>query len=169
MKNNVNIQRRKLLKLAGISAAALATFPSLLNAKTMRVGRHASPDFNPDIEIKLTGKVKYVPIFNGPQTRVWKVIGEVLKGPAKTITNEKSYLAPTIRLHKGQKVRIYLNNELPSATILHWHGLHVPSEMDGNPMYAIDHGETFVYEFEILNRAGTYWYHAHTHSLTAKE
>jgi hypothetical protein len=33
MKNNVNIQRRKLLKLAGISAAALATFPSLLNAK----------------------------------------------------------------------------------------------------------------------------------------
>jgi FtsP/CotA-like multicopper oxidase with cupredoxin domain len=40
--------------------------------------------------------------------------------------------------------------------------------MDGNPMYAIDHGETFVYEFEILNRAGTYWYHAHTHSLTAK-
>lgn len=168
MKNNVNIQRRKLLKLAGISAAALATFPSLLNAKTMRVGRHASPDFNPDIEIKLTGEVKYVPIFNGPQTRVWKVIGEVLKGPAKTITNEKSYLAPTIRLHKGQKVRIYLNNELPSATILHWHGLHVPSEMDGNPMYAIDHGETFVYEFEILNRAGTYWYHAHTHSLTAK-
>ncbi len=36
-------------------------------------------------------------------------------------------------------------------------------------MYAINHGETFVYEFEILNRAGTYWYHAHTHSVTAKQ
>ncbi|RLA25565.1 MAG: multicopper oxidase family protein [Gammaproteobacteria bacterium] len=168
MKNDVNIQRRKLLKFAGLSAATLATFPGLINAKSMRVGGHASLDFNPDVEISLTGEVKYVPIFSGPQTRVWKVTGEVLKGDQGIITNEGSYLAPTIRLHKGQKVRIYLKNELPSATILHWHGLHVPAEMDGNPMYAVDNGETFVYEFEILNRAGTYWYHAHTHNLTAK-
>ena len=168
MNNNVNIQRRKFLKFAGVGAAALATFPGLLNAKTMRVGSHASLDFNPDVEINLTGEVKYVSIFSGPSTRVWKVTGEVLKGDKSAITNEDSYLAPTIRLHKGQKVRIYLKNELPSSTILHWHGLHVPSKMDGNPMYAIGNGETFVYEFEILNRAGTYWYHAHTHSLTAK-
>ncbi|WP_428353938.1 multicopper oxidase family protein [Methyloprofundus sp.] len=169
MNNNVNIQRRKLLKYAGVSAAALATFPGLLNAKTMRVGSHPSLDFNPDVEINLTGEVKYVSIFSGPSTRVWKVTGEVIKGNKSAISNdEESYLAPTIRLHKGQKVRIYLKNELPSATILHWHGLHVPSKMDGNPMYAIDNGETFVYEFEILNRAGTYWYHAHTHSLTAQ-
>jgi len=168
MKNEVNIQRRKLLKLAGVSAAALMTFPGLLNAKMLKAGNQASPDFHPDIEISLTGEVRYVPILDGPQTRVWKVIGKVLKGDKKAISNEESYLAPTIRLHKGQKVRIYLKNELPSATILHWHGLHVPSKMDGNPMYAIDNGETYVYEFEILNRAGTYWYHAHTHGLTAK-
>ncbi|OQK17948.1 bilirubin oxidase [Methyloprofundus sedimenti] len=172
MKNNVNIQRRKLLKFAGagaVATAAFSTFPGFLNAKTMRVGSRPSLDFNPDIEIRLTGEVKYVSIFKGPTTRVWKVTGEVLKGDKTAITNDKeSYLAPTIRLHKGQKVRIYLKNELPSATILHWHGLHVPAKMDGNPMYAIDNGETFVYEFEILNRAGTYWYHAHTHNLTAK-
>ncbi|MDC9729740.1 MAG: multicopper oxidase family protein [Methyloprofundus sp.] len=168
MKNDVNIQRRKLLKFAAVSAAALATFPSLINAKTMRVSNQASLDFNPDIEISLTGEVRDVSVLKGPKTRVWKIIGKVLKGNKSAITNEESYLAPTIRLHKGQKVRIYLKNELPSATILHWHGLHVPSKMDGNPMYAIDNGETFVYEFEILNRAGTYWYHAHTHGLTAK-
>ena len=172
MKNNVNIQRRKLLKFAGAGAAAtaaFATFPGFLNAKTMRVGSQPSLDFNPDVEIRLTGEVKHVSIFRGPSTRVWKVTGEVLKGDKSVLTNdEETYLAPTIRLHKGQKVRIYLKNELPSATILHWHGLHVPSKMDGNPMYAIDNGETFVYEFEILNRAGTYWYHAHTHNLTAK-
>ncbi|MCK5354182.1 MAG: multicopper oxidase domain-containing protein [Methyloprofundus sp.] len=172
MKNNVNIQRRKLIKLAGTgvaATAAVATFPGLLNATTMRVGSHPTVDFNPDVEISLTGEVKYVQIYEGPQTRVWKVIGKVLKGDKNALANDdRSYLAPTIRLHKGQKVRIYLKNELPSATILHWHGLHVPSKMDGNPMYAIDNGETFVYEFEILNRAGTYWYHAHTHGLTAK-
>ncbi len=172
MKNNVNIQRRNLLKFAGASVAAtaaLASFPGLLNAKIMRAGSHASLDFNPDVEIRLTGSVKSVPIFKGPQTRVWKVTGDVLKGDKRAISNDaESYLAPTIRLHKGQKVRIYLKNDLPAATILHWHGLHVPAEMDGNPKYAIGKGETFVYEFEILNRAGTYWYHAHTHNLTAK-
>ncbi|MBE0471998.1 MAG: multicopper oxidase domain-containing protein [Methyloprofundus sp.] len=169
MKNEVNIQRRKLLKLAGVSAAALAVFPSLLNAQMMKLASQASPDFNPDVEISLQGEVKDISLFQGPETRVWKVTGKVLKGDKSVISNDdKSYLAPTIRLHKGQKVRIYLKNDLPSATILHWHGLHVPSKMDGNPMYAIDNGETFVYEFEILNRAGTYWYHAHTHSLTAR-
>ena len=168
MKNSVNIQRRRLLKLAGVSAAALAIFPELLNATMIREGSQPSRDFNPDVEIQLTSEVRYVPIFDGPQTRVWKVIGKVLKGDKRVIANEDSYLAPTIRLHKGQKVRIYLKNELPAATILHWHGLHVPAKMDGNPMYEIANGETYVYEFEILNRAGTYWYHAHTHSKTAR-
>lgn len=172
MKNNINIQRRKILKFAGagaVATAAFSAFPGFLNARMMRVGSQPSLDFNPDVEIRLTGEVKYVSIFRGPATRVWKVTGEVLKGDKTAITNDQeSYLAPTIHLHKGQKVRIYLKNELPSATILHWHGLHVPSKMDGNPMYAIDNGETFVYEFEILNRAGTYWYHAHTHNLTAR-
>lgn len=168
MKNNIDNQRRHFLKLAGVSAAALAAFPGLLNAKPMTAGQHISPDFHPDVEISLTEEVVSVPIFNGSKTRVWKVIGKVLKGADHIVTNEQSYLAPTIRLHQGQKVRIYLKNNLPTPTILHWHGLHVPAEMDGNPMYAIDNGETFIYEFAVVNRAGTYWYHAHTHKLTAK-
>ena len=121
MKNNINIQRRKLMKLAGtgvVATAAVTAFPGLLNATTMRVASHASVDFNPDVEISLTGAVKFVQIYDGPQTRVWKVTGKVLKGDQSVMTNDdKSYLAPTIRLHKGQKVRIYLKNDLPSATI----------------------------------------------------
>ena len=171
MKSNINLQRRQLLKVAGVSAAALATFPGLLSAKmkTARIGREPSIDFNPDVEIRLTEEVAMIPIFRGSKTQVWKVKGEVLKGDQAVITNDKeTYLGPTIRLHQGQKVRIYLKNKLPTETIIHWHGLHVPAVMDGNPMYAIANGETYVYEFEVLNRAGTYWYHAHTHGLTAK-
>ena len=41
--------------------------------------------------------------------------------------------------------------------------------MDGHPMYAIDPGETFVYEFEMRNRAGMYFYHPHTHEATATQ
>jgi suppressor of ftsI len=170
MNENINFQRRKLLKMASISAAAITLFPSLLTAKTGKINNQASLDFNPDVEIRLTEEAIKLPIFAGPKTNVWKVRGEVLKGDSSVITNDdNSYLAPTIRLSKGQKVRIYLQNNLPANSILHWHGLHVPSKMDGNPMYAIGAGESFVYEFEVLNRAGTYWYHAHTHGVTAKQ
>jgi len=170
MDNTINTQRRKFLQYSGISAAAVATYPSLLQAKSMGTSSKPSANFHADVEIELTEESVKIPIFDGPQTKVWKVSGKVLKGPASTITSlPGSYLAPTLNLQKGQKVRIYLKNKLPAESILHWHGLHVPSKMDGNPMYAINHGETFVYEFEILNRAGTYWYHAHTHSVTAKQ
>ena len=169
MKETMNPQRRRLLKYAGITAAA-TTFPNVLFAASSSTGNKASPNFYPDVEIELKQEAVRIPIFNGPRTRVWKVYGKVLKGPKGAIKSlPGSYLAPTIHLHKGQKVRIYLRNNLPAESILHWHGLHVPSNMDGNPMDAIHTGETYVYEFEILNRAGTYWYHAHTHSVTGEQ
>ncbi len=169
MNGKINFHRRKFMQYGAITAAA-ATFPTLLPAAASGKYGKPSPDFQPDVEIELRQTSVDIPIFDGPKTRVWKVYGNVLKGPSDCVVNDPdTYLAPTLRLSKGQKVRIYLKNNLPAESILHWHGLHVPAEMDGNPMYAIHHGETFVYEFEILNRAGTYWYHAHTHGVTAKQ
>jgi FtsP/CotA-like multicopper oxidase with cupredoxin domain len=111
-----------------------------------------------------------VAILKGEKTRVWKVAGKVIKGSSTVLdNNEGTYLSPTLRFKKGQKIRLILNNNLPAQSILHWHGLHVPANMDGNPMYAINQGQTYIYEFEILNRAGTYWYHAHTHGATARQ
>lgn len=170
MTHSIDIQRRKLLKYAGITSAVAAIYPPFLWASSSGKGNQPSPDFHPDVEIDLTQQVAQIQILKGQKTRVWKVYGKVLKGPKEVITNlEGTYLAPTIHLQKGQKVRIYLHNKLPAQSILHWHGLHVPADMDGNPMYAIDNGETYVYEFEILNRAGTYWYHSHAHGVTAKQ
>jgi len=92
------------------------------------------------------------------------------KGPEGTITDiAGSYLGPLIRLQKGQKVRVNLHNKLAEPTVTHWHGLHVPANMDGHPMYVIDPGETLVYEFEVLNRAGMNIYHPHPHEATAKQ
>ena len=170
MMHPIDHNRRKLLTYAGVSIASAAVYPHLLFAKTANVNNKASPNFHPDVEIELNQKVAYIKILSGKKTRVWKVYGKVLKGPKGAVSNiSGTYLAPTIHLHKGQKVRIYLRNNLPATSILHWHGLHVPSEMDGNPMYAIDQGETYVYEFEIINRAGAYWYHSHAHGVTAKQ
>jgi bilirubin oxidase len=36
-------------------------------------------------------------------------------------------------------------------------------------MYTVEPGEKFVYEFEVLNRAGTSFYHSHAHHLTAEQ
>ena len=77
--------------------------------------------------------------------------------------------SPTIRLRQGQTARIDLVNQLPERTILHWHGLDVPQEADGHPRLAIDPGQTYGYDFPVLDRPGTYWYHPHTHGVTAAQ
>lgn len=162
-------QRRRFLKYTGLTAAALS-YPALLSATNASYKNQPTPNFIPDVEIELKQEVVSIPIFKGKRTRVWKIYGKVITGVENAVENHPgTYLAPTIHLHKGQKVRIYLKNNVPAESILHWHGLHVPADMDGNPVYAVNHGETFVYEFEILNRAGTYWYHAHTHNVTARQ
>jgi blue copper oxidase len=75
--------------------------------------------------------------------------------------------APTILARQGEQAHIRLLNHLPEPTIVHWHGVLVPADMDGHPRYAIDPGASFEYEFPIVQRAGTFWYHPHAHHLTA--
>jgi blue copper oxidase len=77
--------------------------------------------------------------------------------------------SPTIRMRQGETARIDLVNRLPEETILHWHGLAVPYEADGHPRWQIGPGDTYAYDFRIVNRAGTYWYHPHTHMRTAAQ
>ena len=48
-------------------------------------------------------------------------------------------------------------------------GVLVPPEMDGHPKNAIKPGEAYVYEFEVKNRVGTYWFHPHPHGRTAQQ
>lgn len=75
---------------------------------------------------------------------------------------------PTIEAVEGDKVRIYVTNRLEAATTVHWHGLLVPSGMDGVggvSQRAIKPGETFKYEFE-LHQFGTYMYHSHHDEMT---
>ncbi len=75
---------------------------------------------------------------------------------------------PTIEAVEGDRVRIFVTNRLPEETSVHWHGLLVPSGMDGvsgltQPPIRV--GKTFVYEF-ALQRAGTFMYHPHADEMT---
>jgi FtsP/CotA-like multicopper oxidase with cupredoxin domain len=75
---------------------------------------------------------------------------------------------PTIEAVEGDRVRIYVTNRLPAPTSVHWHGMLVPSGMDGVAglsQRAIKPGETFRYEF-TLRQHGTLMYHAHHDEMT---
>jgi FtsP/CotA-like multicopper oxidase with cupredoxin domain len=52
---------------------------------------------------------------------------------------------------------------------VHWHGLDVPERADGHPRFAVSGGQEYVYDFEVTNRAGAYWYHPHPHMRTAPQ
>jgi len=75
---------------------------------------------------------------------------------------------PLIEVVQGDRVRIYVSNKLPEATTVHWHGVFLPSGMDGVAgltQKAIPPGVTYRYEF-TFDRAGTFMYHPHFDEMT---
>ena len=75
---------------------------------------------------------------------------------------------PTIEAVEGDQLRIYVTNRLKAPTTVHWHGVLVPSGMDGVggvSQKAIQPGETYKYEF-TLKQHGTYMYHSHHDEMT---
>jgi FtsP/CotA-like multicopper oxidase with cupredoxin domain len=75
---------------------------------------------------------------------------------------------PLIECTQGERVRIYVTNQLPERTSVHWHGVPLPNGMDGVAgltQPAIPPGKTFKYEF-TADRAGTFMYHPHFDEMT---
>ncbi len=81
----------------------------------------------------------------------------------------KAYQNPILRVENGSRFQATLHNQLPEPTIIHWHGLHTSTAMDGGPARTIAAGSRYEYDFTVNNRGGTYWYHTHAHQLTAKQ
>lgn len=73
-------------------------------------------------------------------------------------------LAPTLIVNKWDWVTMNVTNNLTgsgNSTTIHWHGLHLPAMDDGGPHQIITQGSTWSPHFQILNSAGTFWYHPH--------
>ena len=74
---------------------------------------------------------------------------------------------PTIEAVEGDQVRIYVTNRLGEPTSVHWHGLYLPSGMDGVGGLSQPHilpGETYAYEF-TLKQHGSHMYHPHADEM----
>ena len=86
------------------------------------------------------------------------------------VTVNGSIPAPVLRWKQGTTVNLRVRNQLPVGSIhghqtsIHWHGILLPSNMDGVPGVAFDgihRGEAFQYRFDVRQH-GTYWYHSHS-------
>lgn len=85
----------------------------------------------------------------GPQVRTW-AYGESAPGPL-------------LRATAGDLLKITVENDTPTHTSIHWHGVALRNDMDGVPgltQRAIPEGGTFTYEFTASD-PGTYFYHPH--------
>lgn len=86
--------------------------------------------------------------------------------PRVATTVNGSLPAPILRWREGDAVTLRVTNLLPETSSIHWHGIILPSAMDGVPNISdgfrgIPPGETFTYRFPVI-QSGTYWYHSHS-------
>ncbi|MEZ4403339.1 MAG: copper oxidase [Kofleriaceae bacterium] len=75
---------------------------------------------------------------------------------------------PVLEATEGEEVRIYVTNKLPEPTTVHWHGVILPSGMDGVAgltQAPIPPGATWRYQF-TFKHAGTFMYHPHIDEMT---
>jgi blue copper oxidase len=87
----------------------------------------------------------------------------------QTITgsiNNESFWGPTLFINKGDLVHMNVTNNLNESTTLHWHGMHLPSVMDGGPHQIIPQGTLWQPYWTVMNQASTLWYHPHLHQTT---
>jgi FtsP/CotA-like multicopper oxidase with cupredoxin domain len=78
---------------------------------------------------------------------------------------------PLIEATEGDRIRITFANRIPGEiSTIHWHGMPVPADQDGNPMDPVSSGTDRVYSFDLPEgSAGSYWYHPHPHGKTAEQ
>ena len=150
------MKRREFIIKSAVAGAAL-TVPNIFS-----FGRNAN---------KLVGNPLRFPPLLQPGTPLILNTANVEVWPGTTtevIALNSSYPNPTIFVEKGNNFSVLFENQYTEEATIHWHGLLVPEMMDGHPKDAVMAGNSYTYTFPVFQRAGTYFYHSHAHSLTAK-
>src|SRR5579864_1743686 len=163
---------RNTLGLSAIFATAPRLFAAAQESRTgmdMKNMGHATERGSGPIVRVLTPDVPELPFRMDGNVKEFHLIAEPVKQeivPGRVIDlwgYNGSAPGPTIQVNQGDRVRVIVDNHLPEATSMHWHGFEVPVEMDGSPGSSQDPippGGRFVYEF-TLHQEGTYFYHSH--------
>jgi FtsP/CotA-like multicopper oxidase with cupredoxin domain len=141
------LHRRHFLA-AGGAAAVTAALPRLrASAADMPAAADTPPAAEPDYTL-----------------RIAPISLEIAPGHTiQTMGYNGTAPGPLLRLREEQRTTIAVINDSDVAELVHWHGLRIPSDVDGameegTPM--IMPGHTASYTFDA-GPAGTRWYHSH--------
>ena len=133
------VDRRNFLAMLGTSACITAA---------TRLGIHAQSEIaKPDATLRISPvKLEIAP-------------GKIVE----TIGYNGSVPGPLLRFREGQNISIQVENQTSNPELVHWHGLSIPSQVDGSmeegtPLVPA-HG-TRQYSF-TARPSGTRWYHTH--------
>jgi suppressor of ftsI len=175
-RTNTMMKRRQFLgtALAGMGGL-LAGHGENSSAQGMMGGRRLSGAALPEGE-----PLDLLPLLHNESAEVGQFSGTLVAAPtpATLIPGKPTSMwlyngaapGPLLELSEGQHVRIRLDSRLPLDTTVHWHGLLVPPDQDGNPMDPVHPGTSRIYEFDVpAGTAGTYWYHPHAHQTVAEQ
>jgi manganese oxidase len=144
--------------------------PLMDTAKTQPPLRPSTgPDYNPVVTLngwslpwRMNGNVKEFHLVAEPVER------ELAEGMTAYLWGYNGQsIGPTIEAVEGDRVRIFFTNRLPEHTSVHWHGLILPSGIDG--VSGLSHpgippGKTYVYEFDLV-KSGTFMSHPHADEM----
>jgi len=155
---------------AQTSNMGLPEAPVATDAKTQKpIQPTSGVDYNPVVTLngwtlpyRMNGNIKEFHLVAEPVER------ELAEGMIAYLWGYNGQsIGPTIEAVEGDRVRIFVTNKLPEHTTVHWHGLILPSGMDGVgglSHKAIPPGKTYVYEFDLV-KSGTFMYHPHADEM----
>lgn len=89
--------------------------------------------------------------------------------PVPSAGISSNYLGPVVRVRSGDMIPFRVENRLDEETTLHWHGLMVPSDVDGGPHNTIKPGAVWTPAITIRQPPATTWFHPHPHGKTARQ
>ena len=79
--------------------------------------RHTAQQTGPTRDVCLAAAPAEVDVGSDRKYRTWLYEGQ--------------FQGPEIRVMEGDRLRVALENRLPDATTIHWHGVPVPNAIDG--------------------------------------
>ena len=88
---------------------------------------------------------------------------------SQTLGINHGYLGPVIRAKQGQTLPFDVANNIGDVSTIHWHGLHIPGDVDGGPHQEILDGGVWSPDVAIVQQASMNWFHSHMHGKTAQQ
>jgi FtsP/CotA-like multicopper oxidase with cupredoxin domain len=143
------MNRREFLRLTGVTALSGA---SILSGCAPLMERTITPSASAGDAARFSLRIAPIKLELSPKQVI------------QTVGYNGSAPGPLLRMKEGQRVAVTVRNNSDVAELVHWHGLYVPSEVDGameegTPMVAP--GTTRQYSF-TAQPSGARWYHTHT-------